>query len=436
MIGSRPKAPTPSAAEEAFCQAWMDSRDAANRPAVFTSMIAVHVVSLMIEPFVLGTNLVKVAWGLHSVVLPILFYGLANRHKVATMQRAMATAIHLSVLGSAAMVFYAAEISHTTSDMLIATAVHMGVGMFAPQLFPGSRKELAILTVSSVALSCFAIRNVEGGWVWAYVFASLSFWSTVLSTLARRSLRREAQSEYRFRVQVVPEHIVRHTQGKVFLDMNEIFRPEDKFCICISSDWRNYQELCTNIPTSRLTSALNAYYALCQELIRSSFPLGNYYTDWIADELFVVAYLTDNTNEKEMTEAAVRFSLELLTAKGGFYRNHGIPARIDIGLAAGPASLGLMGPEGHRKATALGEIPGRARRLQGAGKIISRRLGEKDRLILDVECRKRLPTAFNMESFSLESHESIRDLKDREIFHATAEAKYLSLAKGGLGHAA
>jgi class 3 adenylate cyclase len=229
---------------------------------------------------------------------------------------------------------------------------------------------------------------------------------------------------------------VRHTQGKAFLDMNEIFRPEDKFCICISSDWRNYQELCTNIPTSRLTSALNAYYALCQDLIRSSFPLGNYYTDWIADELFVVAYLTDDTNQKEMTEAAVRFSLELLTAKGGFYRSHGIPARIDVGLAAGLASLGLMGPEGHRKATALGEIPGRARRLQGAGKIISRRLGEKDRLILDAECRRRLPTAFNVESFSLETHESIRDLKDREIFHATAEAKYLSPAKGGLGHAA
>jgi class 3 adenylate cyclase len=137
-----------------------------------------------------------------------------------------------------------------------------------------------------------------------------------------------------------------------------------------------------------------------------------------------------------MTEAAVRFALELLTAKSGFYRTHGIPARIDVGLAAGLASLGLMGPEGHRKATALGEIPGRARRLQSAGKIVSRRLGEKDRLIFDAECRKRLPTAFNVESFSLESHESIRDLKDREIFHATAEAKYLSLTRADLGHVA
>lgn len=410
-----------SPAEASFCRAWIDARDSASRPVIFASMIAIHVVSILIEPWVFGSDIVRVVWGLHLAVLPILFWGLYVRHDKRRMRRALANSLHVSAFGCAGLLYYATHHAGNNSDVLLATAIHMGTGMFAPQMFPGRRRELVGSALLIIGLTYMAMRPVHNGWVWTYIFASVGFWSGFLAIAARRARLREAQSEYRFRIQVIPEHIVRHSQNDSMLDLAVLFRPEDKFCVCLSSDWRNYQELTSNLEASRLTHILGAYYDQCQNLIRQAFPLGNYYTDWIADELFVVAYRTDETTESAMVTAAAECAIMLLQAKEGFLREHGLPARIDIGIASGIATLGLMGPGSHRKATALGEVPGRARRLQSAGKMLGRRLGERDRLVLGPESRPLLAGHIAVETFALAPGEAIRDITDREIYYLSIQ---------------
>jgi hypothetical protein len=145
-------------------------------------------------------------------------------------------------------------------------------------------------------------------------------------------------------------------------------------------------------------------------------PDGNYYTDWIADELFIVFHATENIEANQLVNYALKFSYKLIQSREDFSNSYGIPKAIDIGLSAGEALLGLMGPDGHKKATALGEIPGRSRRLQTAGKLLRSEYGENDRIVFGEDCLFGMTMGFDIKEHSLGSN-SIRDVDDREFFY-------------------
>jgi hypothetical protein len=77
----------------------------------------------------------------------------------------------------------------------------------------------------------------------------------------------------------------------------------------------------------------------------------------------------------------------------------------------------MMGPGTHRKATALGEVPGVARRLQAAGKLIRLHRGEKDRVIFAVDTLMEITEGFDIHEFSLDRGTKLRDIKTPQIFY-------------------
>ena len=166
-------------------------------------------------------------------------------------------------------------------------------------------------------------------------------------------------------------------------NVSELFKPELRYSVCICSDWRNFQSYAASVNPAQLAITLESYYNLQINLLDKEFPDGNYFIDWIADELFVVAFVTPTCNEACLLQRAINYAAACITARPTFCAVYHAPGGIDLGISAGTTTMGMLGPEGNKKATALGQIPGLSRRLQTIGKNLRQSLGNQDRIIVD-----------------------------------------------------
>lgn len=403
-------------AEIAFCDAWLADRRRVLVRFVYALSLTIHAMALGIVPFIAEPRLLHASLTTHAAALLILLGGLAARRRAPAWWEAAACWVFFLVMGGYAGIMYTATWHlQTTRDVLLTSCTYTALSAFCAVLYPGRRRGLYVLLALVVVGAHLGMRPVAGGAIWAAIYTIFIGFTLVMRLDQDRRAQRAARADYRFRSQVAPMHIVRHATGEG-ADLQELFKPELKECACLSSDWRNYQELSASMSPSQLTMTLNEYYDLCQALLEKCLPKGNYYTDWIADEFFTVIYAVDGEEPARLVDAALRFGTELILAKEEFARVHGLPRAIDIGISSGKALLGLMGPEGHRKATALGEVPGRARRFQGGGKLLRKKRGDADRIIFGRECLMRLQTAYEVASETLDAGESIRDVQDREVY--------------------
>jgi hypothetical protein len=111
------------------------------------------------------------------------------------------------------------------------------------------------------------------------------------------------------------------------------------------------------------------------------------------------------------------FASGLVEKKQEFVEKNGLQISIDIGVSSGVSLIGMMGPPGHRKATALGDVPGQARRFQMAGKYLRSKFGESDRVIFGSNSLMQITEPFDIKQFDLSGDEKIRDLGDRALFY-------------------
>lgn len=278
-------------------------------------------------------------------------------------------------------------------------------------------KKLALAFSGLAVVTAFvAMSGNEVGYLWAGLNSCLVLIAWYFYAARIERTLEEARREFRVRGKIAPTHIVRKTGGSE-ADLIKAFEPLRRPCVCISSDWRNYQRISETFDAARLSRALNAYYNFCYTLLHERFPEGNYYTDWIADELFIVVYADGDVAGRDMVNAALELCHDLVRRKQAFFAEHGLPEAIDVGVSYGVALVGMMGPDHFRKATALGEIPGRARRLQSTGKLLRARLGDEDRVIFDKDVLMKLTAPFQVKSFAVASGEVLRDLPDSEVFY-------------------
>ncbi len=172
-----------------------------------------------------------------------------------------------------------------------------------------------------------------------------------------------------------------------------LFGAKVRSCVCVSSDWRSYQRLSGELTPQELAQTLADYYAVCEGLLDGVAPGGNYYYDWIADELFVVFFALAADGVEELPALALAFGRRLLDAKPAFVRTHKAPGGIDVGIGAGTVLVGLLGAPGLSKATAVGDTPARARQLQLVAKALRKQLGDEDRIVFGAELLAAAPGA-------------------------------------------
>lgn len=281
---------------------------------------------------------------------------------------------------------------------------------------PGHRWQrfLSLILFAGAAYVAF-YRHPVGTAISAFAFLafSLCYMNTVWLENQNSAV---AKREFALMIQAAPAKIVRQASLSND-DLGRAFAPIQRHCVCISSDWRGYQAISASISPEKLAEALGSYYEMVDRLLAETFKDGNYYSDWIADELFVVVFAKDTLEEKILINAALSFANDLIEKKQEFVDVNALQISIDIGVSSGISLIGMMGPPGHRKATALGDVPGQARRFQMAGKYLRSKFGESDRVVFGSKSLMQITEPFEIKQFDLSEDEKIRDLGDRALFY-------------------
>ena len=89
---------------------------------------------------------------------------------------------------------------------------------------------------------------------------------------------------------MIPMKIAKYftfTSGRYPID--QIFKSEERFTVCLSSDWRNYHQFTDEMDDSLLSDLIEKFYDIIFDKLEEYVPDGQYYADWTADELFIVS---------------------------------------------------------------------------------------------------------------------------------------------------
>lgn len=326
----------------------------------------------------------------------------------------------------ALLAHFIAPTFHEPRHILLINHIYM-VSILIVLVHPGQRwqRALAVLILSINSFFAFYQHPVGSALT---LFSAFTMVIAFINTVwIENQMRRLAMHEFALMSQAAPAKIVRQASLSND-DLGKVFAPIQRHCVCISSDWRGYQAISASITPERLAAALGSYYEMVDRLLADTFKEGNFYSDWIADELFVVIFAKDTNEEKILINAALSFAGNLVKKKQEFVDANGLQISIDIGVSSGVSLIGMMGPPAHRKATALGDVPGQARRFQMAGKYLRTRFGETDRVIFGSNSLMQITEPFDIKQFDLSGDERVRDLGDRTLFYMEPEISIMNRA--------
>ena len=170
---------------------------------------------------------------------------------------------------------------------------------------------------------------------------------------------------------LVPMQIAKYytiSEGRESLET--IFKSKERYTVCLCSDWRNYQKFAEDHNYQELSNFIEIFYDIIFEKLESLFPNGEYYTDWTADELFIVFY-GEGDDKNKIIEKSLAFAHSLATDIYLSISSHlKLELCYDIGISSGIGYLGLQGPNRFKKTTITGKPAIIAKRLESEAKLI------------------------------------------------------------------
>ena len=107
---------------------------------------------------------------------------------------------------------------------------------------------------------------------------------------------------------MVPKNVAKYiamTDGA--MDLEEVFKPSKKFTVCLSSDWRGFQEIAAKKDPQFIENLFQKFYNEVFLELDRIFPEGNYYADWTADELFII-FFSNNDSDRQLIEKSLLFA--------------------------------------------------------------------------------------------------------------------------------
>lgn len=302
------------------------------------------------------------------------------------------------------------------SELVISISLSVLLSIFGIILFPSRPRLLVVTALILSVLGCFATLNHVSCLQFTFIFSLACLTTTIYRVLQYSQQRQIARREYSALVQTVPAKIVRHSVESN-QSLSEIFSTKLRNSVCLSTDWRSYQALSAKTDAGTLSRALGEYYNMCGVIFSKHFPKGNYYADWIADELFVVAFAQDDYMDHALVDNMILAAIDMIEQKKEFHKKFGFPSAIDVGICSGTCLIGMMGPDWHKKATALGEVAGRSRRYQSVGKLIRKMQGDTDRIVFGPEAKIGISRPFDVKALQLPEGRRLRDLDDAALFY-------------------
>jgi hypothetical protein len=338
----------------------------------------------------------------------------------SSLQSVMRTYLSPSLLTVAPLSYLSATAvyiqNNNSSGTLLMGCIALAVSVFAILMSPAKSFFYIPLTLVISGFSVFATFNHPFAFSLSVIFVLSNFATLAFRRMQHKRQLLMARHEFAILIQAAPANIIRHSVESE-QSVAELFAPQEFRCVCLSSDWRGYQSLSAEKSAESLSTALGEYYESCGELLAKWFPEGNYFADWIADELFVVAYTKDEEIHHQLVQKMILMANELFHAKENFQKKYGFPEAIDVGISSGPSLIGMMGPSWHKKATALGEVPGQSRRYQSAGKLLRLEHGESDRIIFGPETLLSIRVPLEISEFLISESKKLRDISSPSIYY-------------------
>jgi len=196
-------------------------------------------------------------------------------------------------------------------QLMVINHVHM-LSSFIIMVHPGTALVRICTTVFLTFVEVLGFSDFAAGRSIVFTMFSSMNVALIITFLIERRNMEVAQREFKLMIQAAPAKIVRQSASS-HVGLLQVFAPKLRHCVCISSDWRGYQALSATLATEKLSNALGSYYEMSEKILSQIFPDGNYYTDWIADELFIVAYAKDEVEEKLLINSSLQFASRLKT---------------------------------------------------------------------------------------------------------------------------
>jgi hypothetical protein len=408
--------------EAAFRELRLDKRDDSVADACMLVAIGYHAISLVTDRYIAAAADLPLLFRAHLVFLALhaLWFGVLRHTRLP--KRLYLWPLQIGFAGVMAAVAHSCVQRTPLDDLVMATTGLLAISMVMILMTPFHGRMIAVSGGVYLLEAVVALHGSPVGVRWLAVFGLATTAVTAMQYLLIARIGEVALLEFRTLRHVAPEQIVR---GSVAFDgsIEESFRPEMRLCACLSTDWRNFQAYSRKAAPSDVARNLNDYYELAERLLREAVPEGNCYSDWMADELFVVIFAQAGQSERSLAEQALRFAYALVAAKPKFLETHAMPQAIDVGVVTGRALVGMMGPASHRKATALGETPGRARRYQSTGKFLRHLFGDEDRIVFGDESPLLREAAVRYQVLPMSTERKLRDLDTMALYYVEPRAK-------------
>jgi hypothetical protein len=401
--------------EEAFCRAWMEQIRQKITTFSYVCVFCLSLGRLAAEIWASPTDLLYSTIAVHGLELSFVLFGFFVRRSPVIFRNVMIVNYCVISLAGILLLEHFASGPVPTEFVDLTYLGIVAISSISPIFYPGRKRSIAAMMLVVFSSCIYVLGSWSHYWLQHIISMIILALGMALRFYIDVFLQSMARTEYQFRCMTVPQHLLQlssTTSRSLELAFPSIVQP----CVCLSSDWHDYQELVKIMTPSTLAEALDRYYENVYELLRTYFPEGTYFADWLGDEFFAVIYSGGEIINREYVLRSLTLAREILRARVSFYESHGIPAAVDIGIAAGQAVIGLLGHPNHRKATAIGETPGRSRRMQGMGKILRRDVSDRDRVIFGDEIRAILSDEIAIHQFDIPDHTEIRDVADRMIY--------------------
>lgn len=418
-----------TAEERRYCATRVEQRHTSAAQICIAIAIGYHSVSLVTDQLVVSPEDRSLFLSIHLTLLTLhaLWLGFLRRLKRPKIDvRWFLWSLQVAYIASMGFVLNRTVGRPALGDALLASNGLMATSLLMLLLCPLKTRMVAVTTAAFIVIAAFGFWGNPIGERWLVITVFVMLATMTLQFQGIGKARAEALAEYRMLIRVAPAQVVRMALA-TDLPVEVTFQPALRPVACVSSDWRDFQRFSRSNEPAVVAHALSEYYTMCTGILERVAPRGNYYSDWIADELFIVFYDKWRAPTRTLAMQAMAFSKALLEEKEAFLAKHTMPQAIDLGIAVGTAFVGMMGPKDHLKATALGETPGLARRLQSAGKLLRHRLGPGDRIIVDTNVTAWLKKHESFMAYDLAPNEQLRDLDGEQLhFLMPADAQLQS----------
>ena len=415
LSGAKASECTPD--ESYFCGQYVDRRERDLQDIALPIGMAYNFVSAALVPvFAPDSTICFSVMSVHLLNVLICVLALLKTPFQATARKYFAPMI-LVLSPITYLIVTNLHIAHQNfANMLISISLTMMLSIFGILLSPGRVGFYLPFAILLSVVGYVVTLGHEVGLKFSFIYTLTNLTTAVLRSIQQVQYHEIARREYALLIQAAPAKIVRHSvessQG-----VSEIFATKLRQSVCLSTDWRSYQALSAKTSPEVLSRALGEYYNLCGRILSKHFPDGNYYADWIADEFFVVAFAKSEQFDPLLVDTMIYAAQDLLRGKQKFHADFGFPDSIDIGISSGQGLIGMMGPDWHKKATALGEIPGRSRRYQSAGKLVRKLQGNSDRIIFGPETILGIGSPFDVRELRMPEGRTLRDLDDVALYY-------------------